>query len=60
MTSRVSDKNLKGLQGTAATTIIARGVYDAYYKWKDETSNSSGSYPENNKTNQEIKKKCLY
>jgi hypothetical protein len=32
LAGRVSDKILKGLQGTAATTIIARGVYDAYNK----------------------------
>jgi hypothetical protein len=32
LASRAGDKILKGLQGTAATTIIARGVYDAYSK----------------------------
>lgn len=62
LANRASDKILKGLQGTAATTIIARGVYDAYNKWKDDKSSSNGSNPENNnkdktpKTNQKIKK----
>jgi len=32
LTNRVSDKIIKGLQGTAATTIIARGVHDLYNK----------------------------
>jgi hypothetical protein len=32
LAGRAGDKILKGLQGTAATTIIARGVYDAYNK----------------------------
>jgi hypothetical protein len=30
MASRTSDKILRGLQGTAATTIIAKGIHDAY------------------------------
>jgi hypothetical protein len=30
LTSRTSDKILRGLQGTAAATIIARGIHDAY------------------------------
>jgi len=30
MANRTSDKLLRGLQGTAATTIIARGIHDAY------------------------------
>jgi hypothetical protein len=30
MASRTTDKILRGLQGTAATTIIGRGIYDAY------------------------------
>jgi hypothetical protein len=47
LANRASDKILKGLQGTAATTIIARGVYDAYNKWKDDKSSSNGSNPEN-------------
>jgi hypothetical protein len=32
LASKACDKILKGLQGTAATTIIARGAYDAYNK----------------------------
>jgi hypothetical protein len=32
LASRAGDKILKGLQGTAATTIIVRGAYDAYNK----------------------------
>jgi len=68
LASRTSDKILKGLQGTAATTIIARGVYDAYNKWKENKSSSNGSNPENNnsdkektsKSSQENKKKYLY
>lgn len=53
LASRTSDKILKGLQGTAATTIIARGVYDAYNKWKDNKSSSNGSNPENNNSDKE-------
>jgi hypothetical protein len=30
MAGRAGDKILKGLQGTAAATIIGRGVYDSY------------------------------
>lgn len=29
MASRTSDNFLRGLQGTAATTIITRGIHDA-------------------------------
>jgi len=45
MASRTSDKLLRGLQGTAATTIIARGIHDAYNPWKngDSSSNNDGS-----------------
>jgi len=53
LASRASDKFLKGLQATAATTIIARGVYDAYNKWKDDKSSSNGSNPENNNSDKE-------
>lgn len=67
LAGRAGDKILKGLQGTAATTIIARGVYDAYNKWKDDKSSSNGSNPENSntdknktpKTGQEVKKISL-
>lgn len=67
LATRVSDNILKGLQGTAATTIIARGVYDAYNKWTNEKSSSNGGNPENNntdkdktpKTSREIKKISL-
>jgi hypothetical protein len=30
LASKAGNKILKGLQGTAATTIIVRGAYDAY------------------------------
>lgn len=65
LASKAGDKVLKGLQGTAATTIIARGVYDAYNKWKNEKSNSNGNNSGNNnanttKTNQETKKISLF
>jgi hypothetical protein len=36
MASRTSEKLLRGLQGTAATTIIARGIHDAYKSWKQK------------------------
>lgn len=39
--SRTTDKILRGLQGTAATTIIARGAYDAYNSWKNGGSSSN-------------------
>jgi len=60
---RAGDKILKGLQGAAATTIIARGAYDTYNALKRDKSNSSGNNSGNNntdktpKTNQETKKK---
>jgi hypothetical protein len=68
LASRAGDKILKGLQGTAATTIIVRGAYDAYNKWKNEKSNSNGNNSENNNTNtdktpntkQETKKLSLF
>lgn len=41
LASRSTDKILRGLQGTAATTIIARGVYDAYNSWKGNGSSSN-------------------
>lgn len=40
LTSRGTDKILRGLQGTAATTIIARGIHDAYKSWKGSDSTS--------------------
>jgi len=52
LASRAGDKILKGLQGTAATTIIARGVYDAYNKWKDnKPSNNNDNNSGNNNSN---------
>lgn len=40
-----TDKRLKGLQGTASATVIARGAIDAYKAWDnnnpDEEDNSS-------------------
>lgn len=41
LAGRTSDKILRGLQGTAASTIIARGIYDAYNTWKSNGSSSS-------------------
>jgi len=48
MDNRASGKILKGLQGTAATTIIVRGAFDAYRALKGDNSSSSNS--ENNNT----------
>ena len=47
LASRTSDKVLKGLQGTAAVSIIGRAVYDAYKKWKGGSSRSSGNNSDN-------------
>jgi len=41
MANRTSDKLLRGLQGTAATTIIARGIHDAYNSWENGGSSSN-------------------
>lgn len=41
MASRTSDKILRGLQWTAATTIIARSIHDAYNSWKGSCSSSN-------------------
>jgi len=48
--NRASGKILKGLQGAAATTIIARGVFDAYRALNGDKSSSSNSENNNNKT----------
>jgi hypothetical protein len=49
LASKAGNKILKGLQGTAATTIIVRGAYDAYNEWKKSNSNDNNSG--NNSTN---------
>jgi len=53
LASRTSDKILRGLQGTAATTIIARGIHDAYNSWKDKGSSSNRDESENKDTNKD-------
>ena len=54
MASRRSDKILKGLQGTAATTIIVKGAFYAYPAWKakgESSNNNNNNNPGNSKTN---------
>lgn len=51
MASRTSDKLLRGLQGTAATTIIARGIHDAYNLWKNGGSSSNNDDSKDKDTN---------
>jgi uncharacterized membrane protein len=61
LASRTTDKILRGLQGTAATTIISRGIHDAYKSWKDNgsrgNSNDSGNKDTDKVKNQENKPK---
>jgi hypothetical protein len=45
MSNRIGEKVLKGLQGTASTTIIASGLYDAY---KTISENNSKNSTDNN------------
>jgi uncharacterized membrane protein len=53
MASRTSDKFLRGLQGTAATTIIARGIHDAYNSWKNGGSSSNNDDSKDKDTNKD-------
>jgi hypothetical protein len=57
MANRLGDKVLKGLQGAAATTIIARGILDAINSMggEDEKTNKEDSKTkqENNNSNSE-------
>jgi hypothetical protein len=50
MANRASGKILKGLQGAAATTIIARSAFDAYKALKGDNSSSGNNNSENNDT----------
>jgi len=43
LTSRIIKKILRGLQGIAITTTIARGIYAAYKSWKDNGSSSNSN-----------------
>lgn len=43
-------KILRGLQGTAATTIIARGFYDAYKHWKGSNNSAGDNNSNDDKT----------
>jgi len=58
MSNRIGDKVLKGLQGTAATTIFARGLYDTYKTLNEDNSknstdnNNSGNNNTENNNNQ--------
>jgi hypothetical protein len=48
--NRLGDKVLKGLQGTATTTIIGRGAYDAYKSLTDGDNSSEDSSKKDNKS----------
>lgn len=50
MSRRASDKIFKGLQITAATTIITRGAIDVFNAWKDDKSSNSNNNSGNNNT----------
>jgi hypothetical protein len=56
LASRSTDKILRGLQGAAATTIIARGVHDAYKSWKGNGSNSDRDDSSNKNTDKDESK----
>lgn len=56
MASRSTDKNLKGLQGTASATVITRGAIDAYEAWKSSNSNDEDD-SENKKEDKKEDKK---
>jgi hypothetical protein len=45
--SRSTDKILKGLQGTASATVIARGAIDAYKAWEGNNSENEDNSEEN-------------
>nr|YP_009487324.1 hypothetical protein [Russula virescens]AWB36226.1 hypothetical protein [Russula virescens] len=51
---RSTDKILKGLQGTASATVIARGAIDAYKAWESNNDDEDNSKENNNKN--DIKK----
>jgi hypothetical protein len=53
MANRTSDKLLRGLQGAAATTIIARGIHDAYNSWKNGGSSSNSDDSRDKDTNKD-------
>jgi hypothetical protein len=57
LASRSTDKILRGLQGTAATTIIARGIHDAYKSWKGSGSSSNNDDSKDKIRNEENKPK---
>lgn len=55
MAGRSTDKILKGLQGTASATVIARGAIDAYKAW-DSSNPDDEDKSEENKDKKDDKK----
>lgn len=51
MAGRSTDKILKGLQGTASATVIARGAIDAYKAWENSTPDENDEESEDKKDN---------
>ena len=51
MAGRSTDKILKGLQGTASATVIARGAIDAYKTWENSTPDENDEESEDKKDN---------
>lgn len=49
LASRSTDKILKGLQGTASATVIARGAIDAYKAWESSNPDDENKSDENKK-----------
>lgn len=49
LASRSTDKILKGLQGTASATVIARGAIDAYKAWDSSNPDDENNSDENKK-----------
>lgn len=48
MAGRTTDKILKGLQGTASATVIAKGAIDAYKAWESNNNDDEDNSKENN------------
>jgi hypothetical protein len=47
MAGRSTDKILKGLQGTASATVIAKGAIDAYKAWESNNPDDEDKSEEN-------------
>jgi len=55
MAGRSTDKILKGLQGTASATVIAKGAIDAYKAWESSNNDDEDNIKENKDKKDEVK-----